>query len=172
MSVHSLDGKYLGGTSASGYCADGDCWGSNRWGENCLAMCTEDSTIIVGVGQTLFIGEKGISFKGHGNLALSADGVIYCGVGGGFRAIGMDGEIRWERSILGAHPVVDGRGHVYVMAHNGTLHAFDSDGSELWQWAMPGSEKKYFTMMGYHGLSIGPRNTLYVSYCGSLFAVG
>ncbi|MFC1906196.1 PQQ-binding-like beta-propeller repeat protein [Chloroflexota bacterium] len=172
FSIHSLDGKYLGGENESGYCASGDCWGSNRWGGNCIPMCTGGGVPIYGVGKSLYIGEQRTQLQGHGNLALSADGTIYTGIRGAFRAIGMDGVTRWERNIIGAHPVVDGRGYVYVMAHNGTLHVFDSDGSQLWQWAMPGSDAQYFSMMGYHGLSVGPKNTLYASYSGSLFAIG
>ena len=59
-----------------------------------------------------------------------------------------------------------------MIDHKGTLHVFDNNCNILWTWSMPGSDAKYFTMMGYHGLSIGPEKTLYVSYDNTIFAIG
>ena len=123
------------------------------------------------MGRELFIGEKRVYIEGHGNLAMSPKGIIYTGMRDGLAALNMKGKVLWTTDAKGTSPVLDGKGCVFFMDEKGTVHALDKNGKTLWRWDMPKPDR-YFSSLGFNGLSIGTDSTLFVSYDHTLFAIG
>jgi cysteine-rich repeat protein len=71
------------------------------------------------------------------DVAVDADGRIIVVGPGVLFALGPDGEVLWQRTIVDADAylqvVVDAARRIYVSSEVGVVHGFDPDGEELWR---------------------------------------
>ena len=134
------------------------------------AMCLEDGTPVVGLGEGVRVGSGRIALRGGGALALDPQGTLYAVRSGGLAAIDLEGgRQKWCAALDRADlPIVDGEGNIYVGAW-GAITALSPAGTAIWSWEVPEAQPGYVGWL--QGLAIGPDRTLYIATRSTLFAL-
>jgi outer membrane protein assembly factor BamB len=87
----------------------------------------------------LDFGELGDFVVGH--PTVGPDGTIYAGYNDNLYAVDKDGLVRWTHrgdGFIYSGPAVDDAGRVFFGSQDGKVYAIGPDGSELWEYAVPG----------------------------------
>jgi len=98
--------------------------------------------------------------------AIGPDGTIFFVSAANLNAVNPAGTLKWKYAIgaIGADPVVDAAGTVFLGASNGTFYAVDASGQLRWKLAVDGPIES--------AAAIGWDGTIYFGSQISLYAIG